>query len=134
MYWLTSTRYNVVAETKAGDHDNVVFAGAHTDSVEAGPGINDNGSGSIGILEVALALTKFSVNNAVRFGWWSGEEEGLLGATHYVEQLTEAEAAKIRVYLNFDMIASPNFVYESKSILSVRMLTLLLGSSYLHIS
>ncbi|EPE27057.1 Zn-dependent exopeptidase [Glarea lozoyensis ATCC 20868] len=106
------TTYNVIAETKGGDHNNVLMLGAHTDSVEAGPGINDNGSGSIGILEVALQLTKFSVNNAVRFGWWSGEEEGLLGATYYVENLSAAESAKIRLYMNFDMIASPNFVYQ----------------------
>jgi Zn-dependent M28 family amino/carboxypeptidase len=59
-----------------------------------------------------LQLTKFSVNNAVRFGWWSGEEEGLLGATYYVNSLSAAEQAKIRLYLNFDMIASPNFVYQ----------------------
>lgn len=104
--------YNVIAETKGGDHNNVLMLGAHTDSVEAGPGINDNGSGTIGILEVALQLTKFAVNNAVRFGWWSGEEEGLLGATYYVSQLTPEENKKIRLYMNFDMIASPNFVYQ----------------------
>lgn len=80
--------------------------------MEPGPGINDNGSGSIGILEVALQLTKFSINNAVRFGWWSGEEEGLRGAKYYVANLPAEEAAKIRIYLNFDMIASPNFVYQ----------------------
>ncbi|KAH9209276.1 putative leucine aminopeptidase 2 [Leptodontidium sp. 2 PMI_412] len=104
--------YNVIAETKGGDHENVIMAGAHTDSVEAGPGINDNGSGTIGILEVALKLTAFSTTNAVRFGWWSGEEEGLLGAEHYVANLSDEEAKKIRLYLNFDMIASPNFVYQ----------------------
>ncbi|CZS91396.1 related to aminopeptidase Y precursor, vacuolar [Rhynchosporium graminicola] len=104
--------YNVIAETKGGNHSNVIMTGAHTDSVEAGPGINDNGSGSIGILEIALKLTSYSVNNAVRFGWWSGEEEGLLGAEHYVTTLPAEEADKIRLYLNFDMIASPNFVYQ----------------------
>ena len=67
----------MIAQTKGGDKENVLTVGAHTDSVEAGPGINDNGSGSIGNLEVALQLTKFSTNNAIRFGWWSGEEEGL---------------------------------------------------------
>jgi carboxypeptidase Q len=76
-----------------------------------GPGINDNGSGSIGILEVALALTKFSVKNAVRFSWWAAEEEGLLGAEAYVASLPQSELDKIRLYLNFDMIASPNFKY-----------------------
>lgn len=102
----------MLAQTKGGDKENVLAIGAHTDSVEAGPGINDNGSGTIGILEVALQLTKFSTTNAIRFGWWSGEEEGLLGAEHYVTTLPAAEQEKIRLYLNFDMIASPNFIYE----------------------
>lgn len=80
--------------------------------MQAGPGINDNGSGTIGILEVAIQLAKYSTNNAVRFGWWSGEEEGLLGAEYYVSTLSEEEREKVRLYMNFDMIASPNFDYE----------------------
>ncbi|KAI9047093.1 hypothetical protein LZ554_009166 [Drepanopeziza brunnea f. sp. 'monogermtubi'] len=109
---INTVTYNVIAQTKGGDSENVLMVGSHTDSVEAGPGINDNGSGTIGILEVALQLAKFSTNNAVRFGWWSGEEDGLLGAEHYVAELPQEERDKIRIYLNFDMIASPNFVYE----------------------
>lgn len=108
------TTYNVIAETKGGDHNNVLSLGAHTDSVEAGPGINDDGSGTIGILNVALALTNFSTINAVRFCFWSAEEFGLLGSTYYITQLNETaptELAKIRAYLNFDMIASPNYAY-----------------------
>lgn len=105
------TTYNVVAETLGGDHENVVHLGGHSDSVSEGPGINDNGSGSIGILEVALHLTKFRTNNAVRFSWWAAEEEGLLGAIAWVEAQPQAELDKIKVYLNFDMIASPNYVY-----------------------
>lgn len=107
------TTYNVIAETKGGDHENVIALGAHTDSVEQGPGINDDGSGTIGILNVAIALTNFTTKNAVRFCFWSAEEFGLLGSTYYVSQLnqTASEIAKIRAYLNFDMIASPNYVY-----------------------
>lgn len=106
-----TTTTNVIAETKAGNHDNVVHLGGHSDSVEAGPGINDNGSGSIGLLEIAKQLTKYKVNNAVRFSWWAAEEEGLLGAAHFVEESTQEDLDKIRVYLNFDMIGSPNFFY-----------------------
>ncbi len=75
-----------------------------------GPGINDNGSGSVGILAVARALSKWSVNNAVRFCWWSAEEFGLLGSEFYVANLAPEEAQKIRGYLNYDMIASPNYM------------------------
>ncbi|CUS15587.1 unnamed protein product [Tuber aestivum] len=102
---------NVLATTKGGDQSNVIMSGAHTDSVSAGPGINDNGSGSIGILEIALQLTKWSVKNAVSFGFWSAEEFGLIGSSYYIDNLPEDERAKIALYLNFDMIASPNFGY-----------------------
>jgi len=101
---------NVLATTISGDQDNKLALGAHTDSVAAGPGINDDGSGTVGILEVAKALSKYKINNAVTFGFWAAEEEGLLGSTYYVENLPASEAANIRAYLNFDMIASPNFV------------------------
>ncbi|KAF4972090.1 hypothetical protein FZEAL_9670 [Fusarium zealandicum] len=105
--------YNVIAETKEGDHNNVLMLGGHTDSVSAGPGINDDGSGTIGVLNVAVALAKFRVKNAVRFAFWSAEEFGLLGSYHYIKSVngSETELAKIRAYLNFDMIASPNYVY-----------------------
>ncbi|MBV6699748.1 M28 family peptidase [Kitasatospora aureofaciens] len=107
--------WNVLAETRGGDEDNTVFIGAHLDSVPAGPGINDNGSGSAGILEVARNLGVRPVKNKVRFAWWSAEEFGLKGSEAYVKSLSEADRKKIRLYLNFDMIASPNyaqFVYD----------------------
>lgn len=107
------TTYNVLAETKCGDHNNVIALGGHTDSVDAGPGIDDNGSGTIALLNVALALTNFSTTNAVRFLWFSAEELGSFGAFYYVNQLNESatELAKLRAYLNFDMLASANYVY-----------------------
>ncbi|ODQ79095.1 hypothetical protein BABINDRAFT_162160 [Babjeviella inositovora NRRL Y-12698] len=103
---------NIVAETKQGDHANVVMLGGHSDSVAAGPGINDDGSGSISLLTVAKALTNFKVKNAVRFAWWAAEEEGLLGSDHYVSQLTETENQKIRLFMDYDMMASPNYAYQ----------------------
>jgi Zn-dependent M28 family amino/carboxypeptidase len=106
------TTNNVLATSKCGDKNNQLALGAHTDSVGAGPGINDDGSGTVGILNVAKALAKYNVKNAVTFGFWSGEESGLLGSTYYVESLSPAESLKIRAYLNFDMIASPNFVHQ----------------------
>jgi Zn-dependent M28 family amino/carboxypeptidase len=106
------TTNNVLATSKCGDKDNQLALGAHTDSVGAGPGINDDGSGTVAILNVAKALAKYNVKNAVTFGFWSGEESGLLGSTYFVESLTPAESLKIRAYLNFDMIASPNYVHQ----------------------
>lgn len=70
--------------------------------------MNDNASGGIGLFEIAIQLAQnnFTVNNGVRFSWWSAEEEGLIGSTFYVDSLSEEERQKIRLYLNFDMIAS----------------------------
>ncbi len=103
--------YNVIAETAGGNADNVVMAGAHLDSVQAGAGINDNGSGSAGLLETAIQMAKAKTPNKVRFAWWGGEESGLLGSTFYVAQLTPDEREDIGLYLNFDMIASPNYTF-----------------------
>ncbi|MEV4149468.1 M28 family metallopeptidase [Amycolatopsis sp. NPDC049691] len=106
------TSYNVIAETKTGRKDNVVMLGSHLDSVPAGPGINDNGTGSATLLETALQLgSSPKVNNAVRFGFWSAEEFGLIGSTYYVDQLSFEQQLDIALYLNFDMIGSPNAGY-----------------------
>ncbi|WP_105031503.1 M28 family peptidase [Arthrobacter ruber] len=102
--------YNVVAETSTGNPDNVVMVGAHLDSVLAGPGINDNGTGSAGILAVAEGMSKVKTANKVRFAWWGAEEEGLLGSEFYVADLAEKGGLDaVGLYLNFDMIGSPNF-------------------------
>lgn len=106
-----ATTSNVIAESKSGDPNNVVMVGAHLDSVNAGPGIQDNGSGSAAILEVAEQMAKVNPKNKVRFAWWGAEESGLVGSTYYVNNLTPEEQDDITLYLNFDMIGSPNFVF-----------------------
>ncbi|KAJ6261327.1 hypothetical protein Dda_3996 [Drechslerella dactyloides] len=103
---------NVIAQTVLGDPQHCVMLGGHSDSVEEGPGINDDGSGSLTLLELAVQLAKFSVPNCVRFAWWSGEEEGLLGSTWYAEHLTAEENMRIRLFMDYDMLASPNFAYQ----------------------
>jgi Zn-dependent M28 family amino/carboxypeptidase len=86
--------------------------GAHLDSVTAGPGINDNGSGSATDLEVALQIAKLGLQprRALRFAFWGAEESGLLGSIHYVDNLPLDELGQIYANLNFDMVASPNYV------------------------
>ncbi|MBY7782183.1 M20/M25/M40 family metallo-hydrolase [Vibrio fluvialis] len=138
---------NVIAETRGGNPNNVVMLGAHLDSVPEGPGINDNGSGTAGLLEYAVKLAdlKVPVKNRVRFAWWAAEEAGLVGSEYYTNelfaplynkaqqqimdelgisdpaQLTDAQLElvdarynklnKVKLYLNFDMIGSPNYIY-----------------------
>jgi aminopeptidase Y len=106
-----ATTSNVLAESVSGDPNNVVMAGAHLDSVNAGPGINDNGSGSAAILEVAEQMHKVKPFNKVRFAWWGAEEANLVGSTYYVTNLSQEERDKIALYLNFDMVGSPNHVF-----------------------
>jgi Zn-dependent M28 family amino/carboxypeptidase len=107
---------NVIAQTKTGSPTDVVMAGAHLDSVPEGPGINDNGSGVAAVLETAVQLGNSpQVHNAVRFGFWGAEELGLIGSRNYVESLNLDALKNIALYLNFDMLASPNpgyFTYD----------------------
>ena len=108
----TRIDHNVIAELPGSDDDNVVMAGAHLDSVIQGPGINDNGSGSGALLELALLLANSDPVNTLRFAWWAAEEQGLVGSEDYVAGLSQPELDRIAAYLNFDMIASPNFIYQ----------------------
>jgi Zn-dependent M28 family amino/carboxypeptidase len=107
---------NVIAQTKTGSTTDVVMVGAHLDSVPEGPGINDNGSGVAAVLETALQLGNSpQVRNAVRFGFWGAEEEGLLGSNNYVASLDLDALKDIALYLNVDMLGSPNpgyFTYD----------------------
>jgi Zn-dependent M28 family amino/carboxypeptidase len=109
---LTTLSQNVIADSPTGRADRTVVVGAHLDSVTDGPGINDNGSGSASILEVAKQMSALGTTNVnrVRFAFWGGEEFGLLGSEYYVSHLPKAELKNIALNLNFDMVASPNFV------------------------
>ncbi len=104
----------VIAETKGGDSKNVLVVGAHLDSVPAGPGINDDGSGTAMLLAQAEAMAKHhnakNLRQKIRFGWWGAEEEGLIGSTYYSHNLTDAEVKKIDGMLDYDMLASQNYV------------------------
>jgi Zn-dependent M28 family amino/carboxypeptidase len=106
------TTENVFGVTPGGRADREVVVGAHLDSVAAGPGINDNGSGVSTILEIAEEMSELGVQpvNKVRFAFWGAEESGLIGSEHYVASLSKRQLNNISVNLNFDMVGSPNFV------------------------
>jgi len=92
---VTRQSENVIAELPGVNSDNVVMAGAHLDSVPAGPGINDNGSGSAVLLEVAQQLGNHTPQNTLRFAWWGAEELGLIGSTQWVLDLPPDELDRI---------------------------------------
>jgi hypothetical protein len=106
-------QYNLIADSKQGDPERTIVVGAHLDSVEAGPGINDNGSGTATDIEIAEQIAKLKKNprNRIRFAFWGAEEAGLVGSTAYVQDLIDSgEIDDVEANLNFDMLASPNFV------------------------
>jgi Zn-dependent M28 family amino/carboxypeptidase len=108
------TTRNVVAETSRADR--VAMAGAHLDSVEEGPGINDDGSGVAALLELAERLPD---RPGLRLGFWAAEELGLYGSRHYVGALNRAQRRAITAYVNLDMVGSPHprpVVYDTDDI------------------
>nr|WP_101391367.1 M28 family peptidase [Streptomyces sp. TLI_146] len=104
---------NLIADWPGGPADQTIMLGAHLDSVSAGPGINDNGSGSATLLENALVLAQKNptMTKHVRFAWWTDEEQGLNGSKFYVNRLSTTDRAAIKAYYNFDMVGSPNGGY-----------------------
>jgi Zn-dependent M28 family amino/carboxypeptidase len=103
-----STR-NVLAER--GETGGVLtVVGAHLDSVSEGPGMNDNASGSAAVLEAALRLARAPAPGMpIRFAFWGAEERGLVGSRHHLDALSEEERRRIHLYINLDMVGSPNF-------------------------
>jgi Zn-dependent M28 family amino/carboxypeptidase len=99
---------SIVGQLDGTDPGKVVMAGAHLDSVLDGPGINDNGSGVAALLEIARAFGNDRPSSTIRLGFWAGEELGLLGSTHYVGSLSDADREALIAYINADMLASPN--------------------------
>jgi Zn-dependent M28 family amino/carboxypeptidase len=101
---------NVIADLP-GRSGGVVLLGGHLDSVANGPGINDNGSGSALVLELARQARRLGLRPArgLRFAFWGAEELGLVGSRTYVESLDRSQRRRLLAVLNFDMVASSNF-------------------------
>lgn len=98
----------------------VVVVTAHLDSINlAGgaaapaPGVDDNGSGSAGLLEMARVLAEAGGRHDLRLILFGGEEQGLLGSRRYVATLPAAQRARIRAVVNMDMIGSVNSATRS---------------------
>ncbi len=104
--------YDIIAETPGGDPNRVLQVGAHIDGVNAGPGINDDGSGTAMTLAIANQVLKLGIplKYRIRFGWFSGEEQGLFGSTFAVNQLNTTQTQQTLGMLDYDMIASTNFI------------------------
>lgn len=98
---------NIIVEIP-GKSSEIVMFGAHYDSVEMGPGINDNATGVAILLEMALAVKKTNIqpDKTIRIAFWDAEEFGVLGSAAYIKNLSEPEKRKISSYINVDMVGT----------------------------
>ncbi len=96
------TDQNVVAR-KPGNSGKIVIVGGHYDSVPAGPGANDNGSGTAISLELARILAD-GYPHEVRVVLFGAEENGLVGSAEYVQTLDADTRGRVVAMLNLDMV------------------------------
>lgn len=109
------TTYNVIADSPYGDLNNTVVLVAHLDSIYS-EGMNDNASGSVAIMEIALAMKNTKTLNHMRYIWTGAEEENLDGALYYVGNLKSNELKQIAFVLDADVIATTNYIISVQSL------------------
>jgi aminopeptidase YwaD len=94
---------NVVA-MRPGTRPGAVVVGGHFDSVSAGPGANDNASGTAVTLELARYYAERAYPYTLYFVAFGAEEIGLLGSRHFVDALSESARHDLRAMINLDMV------------------------------
>ena len=102
------TGRNVIGE-KAGKSKpkEIVLVTCHLDSLPASgkaPGADDNGSGCVALITAAGIMKTYTFDRTVRFVFFTGEEQGLLGSMAYANKVSSASENVVAVY-NMDMIA-----------------------------
>ena len=114
--WNDTSNPNVIGEIPGSvNPDDIFIIGAHIDDVQGTPGADDNASGSVATLMAADILSQFQWGCTLRFAFWTGEEQGLLGSGEYAQRSFQ-NGENIVGYLNLDMIAwntvgSPTTIY-----------------------
>ena len=96
--------YNVLADLPGTDRaSELVIIGAHLDSWHGGTGATDNAAGSVVMMEAMRILKTLGVQprRTIRIALWSGEEQGLLGSRHWVQNHPDLHG-QISAYLNVD--------------------------------
>jgi hypothetical protein len=102
--WENEANPNVIGEIPGlFEPQDIFIIGGHLDAVPSYPGADDNASGSVATLIAADILSQFNWGCTLRFAFWTGEEEGLLGSTVYAERAYQ-NGENILGYLNLDMI------------------------------
>ncbi|MGH7529152.1 MAG: M20/M25/M40 family metallo-hydrolase [Gemmatimonadales bacterium] len=99
---------NVIATLRGTVSPDVVYVvSSHFDSVERGPGADDNTSGTTALLEAARVLVGNPQPATIQFAFFTGEEAGLLGSREFVRR-AQADGVRIAGALNNDMIGWAN--------------------------
>ena len=99
---------NVLATLRGTVSPDVVYVvGSHFDSVEGGPGADDNASGTAMLLETARILARHPLPATVIFASFTGEEGGLLGSREFVRRAV-ADSVKLVGAMNNDMMGWSN--------------------------
>ena len=102
---------NVVATIKGSEiPEEEIVIGGHLDSWDLATGAIDNGIGSFAVLDIARAFVanKLQPKRTVKFVMFMGEEQGLLGSRHLVNEAIKAgEINKIKYMMNLDMSGNP---------------------------
>jgi carboxypeptidase Q len=107
---VSSIKARNVLATIPGKKKETIIIGGHLDSWDLSTGAIDNGIGAFAILDIARAMAKlnFEPKYTVVFAFWMGEEQGLLGSTHFVNELkTNGELEDVKLYINIDMSGNP---------------------------
>jgi aminopeptidase YwaD len=79
----------------------------HYDTVN-GPGANDNGTGTVLIMELARILKDIDTEYSIKFIHFSGEEAGLIGSQFYVNNTVIPQNLDISLVFNIDEIGGIN--------------------------
>jgi len=104
---------NIIARQRGARRRDVVLLTAHYDSVGAGAGASDDGSGTATLLEVARALRGQRFRNPFAFLITDGEEAGLLGAEAFIAD--ESLASEVKAVVNVEMRGTygPSNMFET---------------------
>ncbi|MCL1936734.1 MAG: M20/M25/M40 family metallo-hydrolase [Defluviitaleaceae bacterium] len=99
-----STSQNVIL-TIPGRSERTIIAGAHYDTVfVAGPGISDNSSGTVLMLEAAERLFGQDLHYTIQFVFFGAEEQGYIGSRYFVNNMTQTEIDNLVLMVNADVI------------------------------
>lgn len=100
-----------IAVQKKGTGEGVIIVGAHYDSVDAGKGVDDNGSGVAVALEVAKRIKAIETPYTIEFVFFGAEEVDIIGSAAYVNQMTPEQIKNTVLMINFDSLVAGDLAY-----------------------